>query len=284
MQKVDFTDKTVLITGASTGIGRALAVEFAKRGARLALGALPAESHILEEVARNLESTHGARTWFFPIDLTEKDGPEELHDAVTRAAGPVDVLVNNAGIAFYGAFAAQSAADMEKTVAVNLLAPMRLMRLFIPDMVKRGQGMVFNTSSVSALQPTPFHTVYGATKAALQSLSQGVRAELKGTGVAVCTLNPPYTDTRILESAGFPEKLRWFSVSGIKRPEWIAKKAIRAFEKRRFLYIPGINAWLFHIILVRFSPRRLVDFVSGYFLQRAGRSKGEYRTSDKGGR
>jgi len=134
-------------------------------------------------------------------------------------------------------------------------------------MIKQKEGIIYNTSSVSALQPTPFQTVYGATKAGLQSLSQGIRAELKGTGVTVCTLNPPYTATNILKQGGFPENLRWYAISGLKKPEWIAKKAISALEKRKFLYVAGFSAWLVHIVLVRFSPRRLVDWVSGFFLQ-----------------
>ena len=75
---------------------------------------------------------------------------------------------------------------------------MKLMRLFLPEMVARGEGVIYNVSSVSGLQPTPFQSVYGATKAGLQSLSQAVRAELEGTGVTVCTLNPSYVRYRVV--------------------------------------------------------------------------------------
>jgi short-subunit dehydrogenase len=85
--------------------------------------------------------------------------------------------------------------------------------------------------------------------------------------VTVCTLNPPYTDTKILKVDGYPEDLRFYSVSGIKKPEWIAKKALKALEKKKFLYVPGIWAKFIHLVLIKFSPRRAVDAVSRYFMQ-----------------
>ncbi len=268
MGRINFKDKKVLITGASTGIGKALAHEFARRGAHLVLGALPSENALLDSVAKDIEEQFHIKTWCFAIDLTAPDGPERLHQEVKEKTGGIDVLVNNAGIAAYGRFWEQPWEPLEKTIQLNLQVPTRLMHLFLPDMIKRKSGLIYNTSSVSALQPTPFQTVYGATKAGLQSLSQGIRAEFKGTGVTVCTLNPPSTATDILTKGGFPENLRWYAISGgLRRPEWIAKKAVNALEKRKFLYVTGFNAWLFHIVLVRFSPRRLVDWVSGFFLK-----------------
>lgn len=267
MSKIDFKEKKVLITGASSGIGKALAIEFGKRGAHLALDALPQEEALLKKVAEDIKSRFPVQTWCFHIDLLSSNGPEQLYSSVQSEAGDIDVLVNNAGIAFYGMFHKQPWEPLKRTFDLNLKVPARMMHLFIPDMIRKGSGLVINISSVSALQPTPFQAVYGATKAGLQSLSQAVRAELAGTGVTVFTLNPPYTKTEILSKGGFPENLRWYSVGGLKTPEWIAKKAVRAFEKRRFIYVPGINAWLFHILLLRLSPRRLVDKVSCFFLQ-----------------
>lgn len=267
MGKIDLPGKKVLITGASIGIGKALAYAFARRGAHLALGALPQEESLLNEVARDINETFHVGTWCFPLDLAVPEGPETLYEAVKDKIGDIDILVNNAGTAFYGKFWEQPPDRLKLTVDLNLNVPTQLMRLFLPDMIARKNGAILNISSVSAFQPTPFQALYGATKAGLQSVSQGVRAELKGTGVTVCTLNPPYVDTDFLSRGGFPKRLRWFAFSGLQSPEWVAEKALRAFEKQKFLYVPGFRSWLFHIVLLRLSPRRMVDWMSRFFLQ-----------------
>ncbi len=184
MKKHDFRDKKVLITGAAGGIGSALSEEFAKRGAQLALCGLPAEKKKLTEMAARFKKEYGTTTWLFPLDLAAKGGPDKLHSAVKKKVGDVYAVVNNAGAVAYGRVWELPWGPQEKTLTVNLAVPLRMMYLFIPDMVKRGSGVIFNTASVQAFQPTPYHTVYCATKAGLQMLSEGIRAELIGTGVS----------------------------------------------------------------------------------------------------
>jgi short-subunit dehydrogenase len=272
MKKHDFRGKKVLITGAAGGIGSALSLEFAKRGAVLLLAGIPAEKEALTALARRLSKDHGVEARTFTVDLAAKGGPEKLHASVRRAAGDIYALVNNAGAVAYGKVWEVPWEPQERTVMVNLMVPLRLMHLFIPDMVRKGEGVVFNTASVQAFQPTPYHSVYCATKAGLQMLSQGIRAELRGTGVSVCTLNPPYTNTAMLRTKGFPKEIRFYKISGVKEPAWIAKKALGAFEKDKFMYVPGLWTKFIHLVLIRFSPRRLVDFVTYHLLK--GTKKG----------
>lgn len=267
MKRLNFSGRKVLVTGASTGIGRALSAEFAARGASLALGSLPQEAEELEAWAEDLRKRHGVSVLTFPIDLLEADGPQRLHQEVNERFGGIYVLVNNAGTAAYGWFHEIPWEAQERVMRLNLLVPMRLMHLFIRDMAARGEGVVLNVSSVSALQPTPFQSVYGASKAGLQSLSQAVRAELRGTGVIVCTVNPPYIDTRLLKIPGYPQDLRFYRISGKKSPKWLAARAVSALEEGRAFYIPGIINRIIHDLLVRISPRAVVDACSRYFLQ-----------------
>ncbi|HOO39076.1 MAG TPA: SDR family NAD(P)-dependent oxidoreductase [Deltaproteobacteria bacterium] len=267
MKKITFEGKRVLLTGASTGIGRALSREFARRGAHLALGSLPREAGTLKAWAQELTDTYGIQTWTFPIDLINEDGPENLYREVKEKLGDIYALVNNAGSVVYGRFWESSWEHQSKMFRLNLYVPMRLMHLFIPDMIKNGGGVIFNTSSVSALQPTPFQSVYGATKAGLLSLSRGIRAELRRSGVHVCALNPPYIDTDLLKTQGYPPDLRFYTISPKKKPEWVAAKALEAFESCRMSYIPGAWSNIIHNLLVRLSPVWLVDEVSRFFLQ-----------------
>jgi hypothetical protein len=275
MKRHDFRDKKVLITGAAGGIGRELSAQFAKRGAQLLLAGLPVEKKSLTELAARLTKEYGVQVRLFTVDLSLRGGPEKLYASVKKAVGDIYALVNNAGAVAYGSVWEVPWEPQEKTVTVNLLVPLRLMHLFIPDMVKKGEGVVFNTASVQAFQPTPYHSVYCATKAGIQMLSEGIRAELTGTGVSVCTLNPPYTNTAMIRTKGFPREIRFYRISGIKEPAWIARKALGAFEKDKFMYVPGLWAKFIHLVLIRFSPRRLVDFVT-YHLLKGTRKSGVY--------
>jgi uncharacterized protein len=275
MKRHDFRDKKVLITGAAGGIGTELSVQFAKRGAQLLLAGLPAEKRALAVLADRLKKDYGVPARLFTVDLSSRGGPEKLHTSVKKAVGDIYALVNNAGTVAYGKVWELPWEPQEKTITVNLLVPLRLMHLFIPDMVKKGEGVVFNTASVQAFQPTPYHSVYCATKAGLQMLSEGIRSELRGTGVSVCTLNPPYTNTAMLKTKGFPREIRFYKISGIKDPAWIARKALGAFEKDKFMYIPGLWGKFIHLVLIRFSPRRLVDFVT-YHLLKGTKKSGAY--------
>lgn len=267
MGEIALDSKTVVITGASSGIGRELARCFAIEKSRLIIAALPAERDQLENYAEILRENYGVRVDTLTEDLSEEKGPENLYRQVNRITPHIDILVNNAGIMAFGLFHELSLAVQEKLVAVNLNAYMGLMRLFLPDMIRRGSGFIFNVSSVSAFVPTPRHSVYGATKAFIQSLTEAVCEEITSTGVHAFTLNPGYTDTPLLKGDGFPQKLRFYSFGGKSVPSDIARKGIDAFKKGKRVYIPEKHLWVLFMVLNRFAPRWLISRISEFMVK-----------------
>ena len=166
----------VLLTGASRGIGAALADALAARGAQLALVAR--DSPQLHEVATRTGGTA------FPCDLSDASAIPGL----VAAVGPVDVLVNNAGVSDVGWFLDRTLEEVDQVLAVNLRAPVHLCRLVIPGMVERGRGHVVNVSSMAAVFAPPGLATYGATKAALSHFTAGLRADLRDEPVTFTTV------------------------------------------------------------------------------------------------
>jgi short-subunit dehydrogenase len=267
LPKYDLRGKNVLITGASSGIGRELSRCFAAEGGNLALGCHPSEKDILEEWVNELTVRYGVKASALPVDLSESDGPEKLYNSVKSSLDRIDVLVNNAGILHYGHFRDMPGGDHELLVKLNVLAYMKLMRLFLDDMVKAGEGRILNVVSAAAFQPTPYHATYGASKAFIQSLSEAVDQELKDTGVRVFTFNPSYTRTRLLSSGGFPERVWWYWISGLGDPADMAYKAVKAFKQGKPVYIPGLRNWVVHSILARILPRRMLNYLGRWVLR-----------------
>jgi uncharacterized protein len=262
--------KNVLITGAASGIGKALAECFAREGSNLFLGSHPREEDQLCRWADYLEHQYHIKTKKFPVDLSLASGPELLYRQVEQTGKTIDILVNNAGIMLYGDFANLPLDGQLEVITVNAIAYLKLMRLFLPGLIEKKSGRILNVVSASAFQPTPHHAVYGATKAFVQSLSEAVGQEIKSSGIKICTLNPSYTDTPMLRGKGFPKKLWWYSISGLSSPENIARKGVKAFKKGKPIYIPGIQNWFAASVLTRVFPRRLASYVPSLVLREKG--------------
>lgn len=267
MSDYNLRDKNVLITGASSGIGKELSRCFAKEGAHCFLTAHPSEATALTDLAVELEKRDGIKTWAFSTDLAGEDGPKKLYDEVKAHVPVIDVLVNNAGLIVYGDFHEADINRQLRLVHVNIRALMLLMHLFLKDMTARSDGRILNISSVSAFQPTVHHAVYGASKAFVQSLSEAVNEEVRRSGVKVCTLNPSYTETPLIKNGDFPERLWWYAVSGLADPAVIAQKGVRALKKGKSLCIPGFKNKIIHIFLPRISSRKIINFFSYHALK-----------------
>lgn len=186
-----------LVTGASSGIGYELAIQFLGNGFDVLI---VAEDEKLQSAARNLEG-HGGSVHAERIDLSRRDGVDELYSALTALGRPLDAAALNAGVGVGGPFLENDLGAELRLIDLNVVSTVALSKRVAADMVARGQGRILFTSSVVSRMPAPFQAVYGASKAFVQSFGQALRNELKDTGVTVTTLLPGPTDTEFFERA-----------------------------------------------------------------------------------
>ncbi|MBS2021689.1 MAG: SDR family oxidoreductase [Deltaproteobacteria bacterium] len=189
----------VLITGASSGIGEALAREFAAHGSDLSLAARRRE--ILENLKNELEGKHKIKVHLVQVDLSDPTQAEGTLADAERALGPVDVLINNAGQQVVERIERTDVEKAEATVRLNLLTPLRLWRAVLPQMLARKSGTIVDVASMAGLAPTPFMAWYNAGKAGLGGASEALRGELRNTGVHVVTVYPGPVDTPLARAA-----------------------------------------------------------------------------------
>lgn len=255
--------KTVLITGASVGIGRELAKLFGRDGYSLVLVARNAAR--LQEVADDLGKEFGVSAKPFPLDLTSAAAPQFLFDQLQRENIAVDVLVNNAGYGKLGVFAAIPYEESAGQIALNITALSHLTKLFLAPMLQRKSGRILNVASTAGFQPGPLMAVYYATKAYVISFSEALANELQGSGVTVTCLCPGLTNTEFQVRAG-TEKTTLFRRTHPMDAVTVARDGYRALMKGKPLVISGMRNRLLMESL-RISPRRVVTAVSRKFLE-----------------
>lgn len=198
----------MLITGASSGIGESFAYQLAARGAHLILTARNLSK--LEEIAGVLKQKHGIQVSVFGGDLGLEEIREKLFDFVRDKKQTVDVLINNAGFAYHGAFDGEPLANIQDMIAVNIEAVAHLTKLFLPGMIERKTGGILNVASTAAYQPIPYLALYAATKAFVLNLSEALSVECGPQGVRVFCLCPGNTRTQFHATAGIEEKKIYF--------------------------------------------------------------------------
>lgn len=180
--------KVVLVTGASEGIGAACASEFARRGARVAVTARSIE---------RLSSDSSSGRFAIPGDLLNPEDRRRIIGATVEHFGQIDVLLNNAGVLLYAPSWDPPEAETRAMFELNFFAPLDLIRLVAPHMKRRGGGAIVNVASIAAKVPLPWLTLYSASKSALDAFSEGLRMELRGTGIRVTVVHPGYVKTAI---------------------------------------------------------------------------------------
>lgn len=241
---------TVLITGASSGIGKALAEEYARHGYDLVLVAR--RKQILDELSQRFKRDYGSSCHVIAADLCKDASAAQILKDIKAAGMNVDILVNNAGMGDAAPFRCESWEKIESIIDLNIKATTRLTRLFLEEMVSRGSGTIVNIASTMAFAPSAWQAVYAASKSYVLSLSQALAEECKNTGVKVLAICPGLTDTGFFDAAGI-------SKGNLKaaRPEDFAHFAYRRIVKGKTLSTYG---WLNKLASAfsRLFPRSLV--------------------------
>jgi short-subunit dehydrogenase len=246
-------DTTVLVTGASGGIGEAIARNLAERGYGLTLVAR--RRKVLAALAKELREEHGVTVKTHVADVSRDEDRERLIEFV-REEDPRDLvgLCSNAGAAAFGRVLDHDPAEDEAVFRTNALALFDLTNQLVHDLVARGEGAILNTASILAFAPIPQNATYAATKAFVQSYSEALHTELAGTGVSCTVVNPGPTRTAIFESsgaegaAGFGPGIFW------QNPEQVAADAVEGMAAGKRTVTPGLTNKIAAVGL-RFSAR-----------------------------
>lgn len=252
-----YRDLGCLVTGASSGIGRDMALLLAQAGARIVVTARRRER--LEELVTALTAAGAPAAFAVVADLARPQDVVRLADAAEEHLGQVDVLINNAGFAVPGMFCKT---DLERTMdmlRVNVMATLALTHRLLPGMVARNLGGILNVASVAGYQAAPYQSAYAGTKAFLLNWSDGLHQEYEYTQVAITALSPGVTDTEFFEAAGY-RKLTGFLKYRMDS-EKVARVGLRALRRGRMEALPGLlNKST--VFLQRFLPRRMVASLS----------------------
>ena len=223
LSRRNFVVGRALVTGASSGIGRAMATALASRGSDLVLVARRGDR--LEALAAELAEDYGVRCEAVVLDLSMDSAGRRLRELV---GGEVDLVVNNAGFATQGSFVDTPADDLAREIAVDIRAVVDVSRAFLPAMVARRHGAIINVASTTAFQPVPTLAVYAASKAFVLRFTQALWFEARADGVIVFCLSPGPTQTEFFDAIGENATV----VGRMQTADQVAATALRALERR----------------------------------------------------
>lgn len=240
------TQHYALITGASAGIGRAFAEELARRNKNLMLVALPESG--LENFSEQLVSKYSVDVRHICLDLTSTEGPSRVKEFTDHSGIEIDFLINNAGIGHIGAIEDYSVEEIDEMILLNIRALTLMTRYYISDLRKAEQGVVINLGSFGSYMPSPYKSIYIASKAYVYYFSDAIRRELSDTNVKVLTLmpGPINTNHRVrdrIQKAGIVGK------ATVLNPEEVVGEALRKIDSRSGIILPGFGVKVTFLIL-----------------------------------
>lgn len=254
--------KTVLITGASSGIGLELANVYAENGYNLFITARREKN--LKDLKEAIEKKHKVKVDYFPLDLSKPDSAEVLHSKTKELSIKTDVLINNAGFGIFDEFVETNLNKNEMMLNLNILSLTKLSHLYANDMVKQGSGHIINIASMAAFQPVPYLAAYSATKTYVLNFSEAIAYELKPKNVFVTVINPGATESEFAGTAGFKEGE---FESKIPSSRNLAEFTFKEMKKKKVVSMHGTkNAFM--AFSQRFVPRCMVTKIAASMMKK----------------
>lgn len=259
----DANNSYTLITGASAGIGKQLAIEFAKRKNNLFLIALPDSG--LETLSQEIKEEYDIEVKFLCLNLTSNNSPKKVYEYAAENNIRVDVLVNNAGIGFEGKFENMAPENIDLILLLNVRATTMLTYYFLPDLKKAGKAYILNISSFAGMAPIPYKSLYSASKGFIWYFSQALNEELKGTNINVLSVFPSGVKSeRTLEKI---KKSSMLAKITSMYPAEVAELAVSSLYKGKKILIPGVFTKMYYV-LGSILPHILVLKLSSFIFRK----------------
>jgi short-subunit dehydrogenase len=251
--------KTALVTGASSGIGEAFARELASKGCNLVITARSVDK--LSKLQAELIALYSIKVHVIPVDLVDPGSAQQLYNECRKRGLQVDILVNNAGFGKWTRFLEGSLDSYEEMIQLNMTSIVRLSYLFLPEILKSGNGGIINIASTGSFQPCPYIALYCATKAFVLSFSEALYGEYDKKGVTVTAICPGNTQTNFFSIADAKTKGMSFDP-----PSKVARDGLNAFLANKNYKVIGFANYL-SSLSARFFPRRMMINIAGKMFQ-----------------
>jgi 3-dehydrosphinganine reductase len=275
----DFTGKTALITGGSSGIGLAIAEKLAERGANLWL--LARRKEILEQAKAKVTSRKvnpQQQVEIMAVDVTKNDQVSNSINEMIQQSGVPDILINSAGITQPGYFEYLDMETFNQQMDVNYMGMVNTIKAVLPGMIERGSGSIVNIASMSAIISVPGYTAYGASKFAVRGFTESLRSEVQRKGIHIAIVFPPDTETPQLEYDRLHRPAEvdvLVSLDTVLRPEAVAEAILKGITKRKYMIIPGLSNQFFYWLqsLTGTMAYPILDLVFKWAIRKAKQKK-----------
>ncbi|HCX23809.1 MAG: hypothetical protein CMB80_11265 [Flammeovirgaceae bacterium] len=262
---MNLTNKTALITGASSGIGKSFAYLLAAKGANLVLVARSKDQ--LETISNELESEYGIMTHVLSSDLGQPNAGQNLYTEIKKQNISVDLLINNAGFGKWGRFEDFTLDEYSNMMQLNMFSLTELCYLFLEDFKQKQEAGIINVGSTASFMPIPFSAVYAATKSYVLSLSESLTGELAGTNIQITCLCPSGTESNFNKVANSNND-KDIATNKLMSSDEVAQQGLDAFLAKKHYVITGRTG---QISLLKFLPRKkVITMVANYWKKRLG--------------